>query len=148
MDGWGDRVTHTSPLERTDAAPAPPAPQLNLVADLSETSTGDELQALSSRGLLGAKRWQITAKRIIDIAGAALLTLILSPVMLLAGAAIFVSSRGPILYLQERVGRNGRKFRMAKFRSMVDGAHENRDELTDLNEISGPVFKMREDPAS
>lgn len=54
--------------------------------------------------------------------------------------------KGPILFKQDRVGKDGRVFKMHKFRSMVVDAEERLEELKELNEKTGPVFKMREDP--
>jgi lipopolysaccharide/colanic/teichoic acid biosynthesis glycosyltransferase len=66
----------------------------------------------------------------------------------LLGLALLVrtTSRGPALYLQERVGRNGARFRMVKFRSMRTGAHEEVSELTEANIADGPLFKIADDP--
>jgi lipopolysaccharide/colanic/teichoic acid biosynthesis glycosyltransferase len=60
--------------------------------------------------------------------------------------AIAVSMGRPVLYTQERVGHNGRRFRMFKFRSMVKGAEGMKPELSHLNETGGPTFKARRDP--
>ena len=97
-------------------------------------------------GLLGATRWQRFAKRAVDVVGSGLLIVLLSPLLILAAMAIAVTSRGPVLYVQERVGKGGRLFRMLKFRSMRVQAHDDRDNIIHLNEVSGPVFKIREDP--
>jgi exopolysaccharide biosynthesis polyprenyl glycosylphosphotransferase len=69
------------------------------------------------------------------------------PVMLLAAFAIKMTSRGPIFYLSERIGLDGRPFQMVKFRTMVVGADQQLDELAEHNEMSGGVlFKMKQDP--
>ena len=78
------------------------------------------------------------------LAGAGLL--VLSPLLLLAAVAILVSMGRPVLFIQRRGGLHGRSFRMFKFRTMVHGAEQRRDEMLDENEMSGPVFKMAEDP--
>ncbi len=85
-------------------------------------------------------------KRVIDIVGSALAILILSPVMLLAYAAIKFDSPGPALFKQVRAGRNGRRFVMLKFRSMCTDAEERKQQLAHLNEMDGPVFKITHDP--
>ncbi len=72
-----------------------------------------------------------------------IITLILTPFIALA---IAVDSRGPVIYSQIRVGRNGRHFRMYKFRSMYTDADERKAELLKDNELSGPMFKMENDP--
>jgi exopolysaccharide biosynthesis polyprenyl glycosylphosphotransferase len=89
---------------------------------------------------------EIVAKRIIDFVVAALAILALSPVMLLTAAAIKFTTPGPVFYRQERCGRFGRPFTLTKFRTMVDGAEDRLWEIRHLNEMSGPVFKMRNDP--
>ncbi len=90
--------------------------------------------------------YQLAAKKIMDIIGAiiglvftALLTIVLAP-------AIFISDPGPVFFSQERVGRNGRIFRIYKFRSMYRGAEECRNELEAGNETDGMMFKMENDP--
>jgi lipopolysaccharide/colanic/teichoic acid biosynthesis glycosyltransferase len=87
-----------------------------------------------------------TIKRAIDILIGALLLALLSPIILVAAAAIVCVTRGTPLYAQERVGMNGRHFRMLKLRTMVNGAHAMRDDIMHLNELDGPVFKIRNDP--
>lgn len=89
--------------------------------------------------------WQ-AAKRAIDLTIGVLLLLICGPVMLLAAIAIVLVSPGSPFFVQERVGLNGRTFRMYKLRTMVTGAHLMRDGLRHLNEADGPVFKIRKDP--
>jgi lipopolysaccharide/colanic/teichoic acid biosynthesis glycosyltransferase len=59
---------------------------------------------------------------------------------------IRISSRGPVFYVQERVGRDGGPFRMLKFRSMYRDSHERRNEHAELNIHEGPIFKIRDDP--
>ena len=97
-------------------------------------------------GLLGAAAWQLFVKRGIDIVGSFVLLGLMLPVLLLTAAAIRLSSRGPALFTQERIGRDGRPFRIIKFRSMHLGAHETRLDISHLNEATGLVFKMRKDP--
>jgi lipopolysaccharide/colanic/teichoic acid biosynthesis glycosyltransferase len=80
------------------------------------------------------------------VAGAVVLIVVLAPVMLAVAAAIRLTSRGPALFAQDRIGRTKRSFRMYKFRTMVAGADLIQDELEDRNEASGPVFKIRDDP--
>ena len=87
-----------------------------------------------------------TLKRAIDVLLGALLLLALSPLILLSALAIVCVTGGSPFYEQERVGRNGRRFRMYKLRTMVKGAHEMREDLMHLNELDGPVFKIRNDP--
>jgi exopolysaccharide biosynthesis polyprenyl glycosylphosphotransferase len=90
--------------------------------------------------------WQVLAKQVIDVVGAALLLICFSPVMVAAALAIRLSSPGPVLFRQQRCGLNGRPFTMLKFRSMVTDAEQRRHELEQLNEMTGPVFKVTDDP--
>ena len=89
---------------------------------------------------------QLLFKRWFDLVAASLLILILSPVMLAAAVLIKLTSPGPVLFRQERMGLNGRRFTMYKFRSMYVDAEARLKELMDKNEMSGPVFKMADDP--
>ena len=97
-------------------------------------------------GLLTAPSWQLAAKRTLDIIGSLGLLLLLAPILTVVTIAIAASSRGPVFFVQERVTRDGRPFPMVKFRSMYRDADSRRDEILDLNECSGPVFKVRDDP--
>ncbi|HAR63793.1 MAG: hypothetical protein DKM50_08730 [Candidatus Margulisiibacteriota bacterium] len=90
--------------------------------------------------------YTLLIKEIIDRTFAFIWVIILLPVFLLAALAIRIESKGPILFRQERVGRNGRLFNMYKFRSMGVDAEKQRKELESLNEMSGPVFKITNDP--
>lgn len=85
-------------------------------------------------------------KRFIDLALSLLLILVLSPVMLLAAILIKATSPGPVLFIQKRLGRNKHEFMMYKFRTMHIDAEEKIDGLYHLNEMSGPVFKIKRDP--
>jgi exopolysaccharide biosynthesis polyprenyl glycosylphosphotransferase len=85
-------------------------------------------------------------RRILDFAISAILIVGLSPLLLLVALLIRLDSPGPILYRQVRCGLNGRKFRFYKFRSMVEGAEEMKDNLAAHNVMNGPVFKMENDP--
>ena len=91
-------------------------------------------------------RWWWAAKRGLDLVLGSMLVLLTLPVVALGALGVFFVTGGAPFYAQERVGRNGMRFRMWKLRTMVDGAHEMRDELLHLNEASGPVFKIRNDP--
>ncbi len=85
-------------------------------------------------------------KRILDILISAFMLLILSPFMIVIGVLVKLTSKGPILYRQVRSGLYGRKFYLYKIRSMFDGAEDVLWEIKHLNEMDGPVFKMRNDP--
>jgi exopolysaccharide biosynthesis polyprenyl glycosylphosphotransferase len=85
-------------------------------------------------------------KRTFDLLVAGLLTLICLPPFGLIALLIKLGSPGPVFFRQERMGRNGRVFRIFKFRSMYVGSEKRREELAELNEYSGPMFKIRADP--
>jgi exopolysaccharide biosynthesis polyprenyl glycosylphosphotransferase len=89
---------------------------------------------------------EFAVKRSFDIVGAALLVLAFAPLMTLAALAIKLSSRGPVLYRSMRPGIGGRPFPCLKFRTMVAGAETMQDPLEGRNEVSGAIFKIREDP--
>jgi exopolysaccharide biosynthesis polyprenyl glycosylphosphotransferase len=85
-------------------------------------------------------------KRAVDVVGAVLAILLFAPIMLIVALAVRLSSRGPIIFAQDRCGLGGRQFRFYKFRTMVDGAEERRPDLDHLNEMRGPMFKISRDP--
>lgn len=85
-------------------------------------------------------------KRTIDITGAFLGLVVLSPIILIISILIKLDSKGPILFSQNRVGKDKKVFKMYKFRSMVVNAEELKSKLKEQNEMSGPMFKMKEDP--
>jgi exopolysaccharide biosynthesis polyprenyl glycosylphosphotransferase len=86
------------------------------------------------------------AKRAFDIVVSAAALVIVSPVMLAAAILVKLTSPGPVLFRQERVGLMGRRFQMLKFRSMVANAEALKASLLAKNEQSGPVFKIKHDP--
>jgi len=85
-------------------------------------------------------------KRAFDVAVALTVLFLLSPVLLAVAAAIKIDSPGPVFFRQKRVGLNGRPFTMFKFRSMYMDAEQRLEALRAMNEMDGPVFKMRNDP--
>jgi lipopolysaccharide/colanic/teichoic acid biosynthesis glycosyltransferase len=85
-------------------------------------------------------------KRGFDLAGAAVMLMILLPFFILIALAVKLSSRGPIFYSSVRIGRCGRPFRFVKFRSMYMDADKRLADLMDKNEREGPIFKMKHDP--
>jgi exopolysaccharide biosynthesis polyprenyl glycosylphosphotransferase len=91
--------------------------------------------------------WSGVIKQFIDTAGAMFLLMVLGPTVMLPAAIILkLTSPGPVLFRQKRAGLNGRPFTMYKFRSMVTNAEQLKGELASLNEMSGPVFKVSNDP--
>ncbi len=89
---------------------------------------------------------QLALKRLFDISSSAAALIVLSPLMIGVAILIKMTSRGPILFKQVRVGQHGRPFNMLKFRSMVINAEELKAKLMAKNEQTGPVFKMARDP--
>ena len=87
-----------------------------------------------------------TWKRLIDIVGSTCGIVIATPIVLAAGLAIKLTSRGPVFFRQVRAGQYGRPFTMYKLRTMVVNAEELKSTLLDLNERDGPAFKMKNDP--
>jgi exopolysaccharide biosynthesis polyprenyl glycosylphosphotransferase len=89
---------------------------------------------------------QVAMKRFFDILLSATALWALSPILIVAALAVKLTSRGPVLFKQGRVGMHGRPFNMLKFRSMVVNAEELKGKLMAQNEQTGPVFKMKHDP--
>ena len=90
--------------------------------------------------------WRTEAKRIFDFVSASLLLLIAAPPLVLVAIIIKLESKGPVFFVQDRVGLNKRRFRMLKFRTMQQDAEARMGEIEHLNEKSGPIFKIRNDP--
>lgn len=90
--------------------------------------------------------WRSVAKRTFDVAGSLVLMLAALPLMGLAALAIKLTSPGPVLFRQERVGRDGRRFEVFKLRTMVVDAEERLAEIKHLNQADGPLFKVDRDP--
>ncbi len=107
-----------------------------------EEFEGDYLVTFFRERLL----WQLLLKRILDLAVSSVLLVLLAPLLLVVAFLIKVTSPGPVFFVQERVGMNKRRFNLLKFRSMVVNAENQRQELEALNEMDGPVFKIKNDP--
>ena len=88
----------------------------------------------------------VAAKAVADRVLAGVLIVLLAPLMLLVALAVLIGIGRPVLYVQRRGGLYGHPFPMLKFRTMRNGAEKERDTLSGLNEMDGPVFKMRNDP--
>lgn len=93
-----------------------------------------------------ANEWELFFKRTIDIIFSLIFIILLSPVFILTTIAIKLESKGPVLFSQIRSGVNGRKFTLFKFRSMIVGAEMKKKHLEKMNEMDGPVFKIKYDP--
>jgi lipopolysaccharide/colanic/teichoic acid biosynthesis glycosyltransferase len=88
----------------------------------------------------------MTVKKIIDIFISILMIVVLFPVFIIIGVSIKLTSRGPIIYKQDRVGLRGRQFDLYKFRTMINNADELKKNLEVKNVADGPVFKIKNDP--
>lgn len=93
-----------------------------------------------------ARESQLFVKRAMDIVISGLAIVVSSPFLLVVAILIKLTSSGPVIFKQERVSLNGRKFLLYKFRTMYKDAPEKQSELEALNEIEGPVFKIKKDP--
>ena len=93
-----------------------------------------------------AREWQLFIKRLIDIVVSSIALIFFSPLMIVVASIIRFTSKGPVLFRQTRIGLNGRKFILYKFRSMVADAESLKSKLDEKNEMSGPVFKIKHDP--
>ena len=89
---------------------------------------------------------KLAVKRLMDAVLSALLLVVLAPVLVLIAIAVKATSPGPALFPCDWVGKDGRPFRGFKFRSMVAGADELEASLQDQNEMTGPAFKLTNDP--
>lgn len=85
-------------------------------------------------------------KRSMDVVGALCGLIVLMPLYIVIAILIKIDSKGPVIFSQERVGMDGRRFKMYKFRSMVINAEELKERLKEQNERKGPMFKIKEDP--
>ena len=91
-------------------------------------------------------RFYLFLKRFMDIFASILGLILLSPILIVVSVLIKLDSKGPVFFSQKRVGLHGKTFNMYKFRSMVVNAEEIKDKLKEQNEMSGPMFKMKNDP--
>lgn len=92
------------------------------------------------------REWQLFFKRALDLTVSGLGLIILSPILLIIAGLIKITSPGPVFFRQKRVGVNGRIFTLYKFRTMFKDAEEKLANLEYLNEMEGPVFKIKDDP--
>jgi exopolysaccharide biosynthesis polyprenyl glycosylphosphotransferase len=90
--------------------------------------------------------WPRLAKRILDFTIALALLILLVPLLVTVGILVKLTSPGPVLFVQKRIGLNKRTFNIHKFRTMIVNAEDKLQEIEHLNEVSGPVFKIKNDP--
>lgn len=123
-----------------------------IVPDLFQMSlTQVNVEDLGGVPLIGVRTVSISkgallVKRIMDVTVSAVGLVLCAPLFLVIALAIRLDSPGSVIFRQTRVGLRGRRFEMYKFRSMRMGAEEQQDMLADLNEVNGPIFKIRDDP--
>jgi exopolysaccharide biosynthesis polyprenyl glycosylphosphotransferase len=101
-----------------------------------------ELMVVGTKG----QGWPAVMKRGFDLAISVMLLILLAPVFLVVAILVRWTSPGPAFFGQTRVGLNKRQFRMFKFRTMTADAEQIQDQLLALNEMTGPVFKIKDDP--
>jgi len=121
------------------------------VAPVERVLTAGRLESIDGVGVYSLangpdRAVSLLLKRLVDIAGAAMLMVLLAPVMAILAIAIKRDSKGPVFFRQARVGLHGRAFKLIKFRSMCLDAEDQLEELRDGNEISGHAFKLNNDP--
>ncbi|MCC4414518.1 sugar transferase [Limosilactobacillus reuteri] len=102
--------------------------------------------ALLNRDKIKSRFVYHSIKRIFDIVAATCGIVLLSPLMIIIAVLIKTEDHGPIFYKQVRVGKNGKTFKMYKFRSMFVNADKMLAELKEQNDVEGPMFKMKDDP--
>jgi lipopolysaccharide/colanic/teichoic acid biosynthesis glycosyltransferase len=95
---------------------------------------------------ISRRRRQLAVKRALDVAGALLMILVTAPVMVAAALLVKLTSKGPVLFVQARPGRNGGTFRLLKFRSMYDGADAATSALGSRFSRPGDLVKLADDP--
>jgi len=124
---------------------------VSVLPDVTRVVTSSvELDRIGGFTLLGVRRFEITRssrilKRTFDVVVSSVGLLLLSPLLAVIAIAIKLDSPGPVFFRQRRAGRHGQAFRIIKFRSMFDGADQQKDELMDRNESNG-LFKIADDP--
>lgn len=167
LDGL-DSVLVSSHAEAVALAPTPDAPA-DAVNRLAWRLEGRQIDLLIAPALLDVagprltmrpvaglpilhldeavlSRPQRLGKRSLDVSVALMMLILLSPIILASALAVRLTSRGPVIYRQERIGREGVTFTMLKLRTMVDNADSQRAELRERHDLGEPAFKLRDDP--
>jgi len=114
-----------------------------LAHQTTESLEDDSLLTFHSVVVTGS---HMIAKRVLDLVLSSFVIVLLSPLLLLVALAIKLTSFGPVFFVQDRVGLNKRRFPLYKFRTMIADAEQRIEVLEALNEMDGPVFKIRNDP--
>lgn len=134
-------------IRSTDVeTPAEPAP---FSQDGAAAEAGAVIRVLPGHEggrLSAALPWQMFVKRVVDVIGATLALTVLFPILLATALAVRLTSPGPIIHRQIRIGQDGDPFVFLKFRSMYVDAEHLKKSLTQYNEAEGPIFKIKQDP--
>jgi exopolysaccharide biosynthesis polyprenyl glycosylphosphotransferase len=120
-------------------------------AMLQVVGSAVEFDDVHGVAVLGVRAFSLSrssrlVKRAFDVVGASIVLVLLSPLILMIGLLVRLSSPGPVFFRQERVGRGGRRFKLLKFRSMVSDAEERKAELEEHNQAAEGFFKIPDDP--
>ncbi len=153
--------TQTTVNKKATSSPIQPDPAIRLTLDLRKRAVGVEKAALlPSPATTLAQSIVIPEvdarenydpiyrflKRTMDLTFALFALVLLSPMFMVIGLLIKLTSRGPVFYKQERTGKDGERFLMYKFRTMVNGSEKMKKELERKSHLSWPDFKMKNDP--
>jgi exopolysaccharide biosynthesis polyprenyl glycosylphosphotransferase len=120
-------------------------------AMLQVVGSAVEFDDVHGVAVLGVRTFSLSrssrlVKRVFDVVGASIALVLLSPLILVTGLLVKLTSPGPVFFRQERVGRGGRRFELLKFRSMVPDAEERKAELEEHNQAAEGFFKIADDP--
>jgi exopolysaccharide biosynthesis polyprenyl glycosylphosphotransferase len=135
------QIVETCSVQGIAVRCADPFDAENLITPFSSKTT----QLITIRDC-ARKDWMVYGKRLMDLFVSAVALAILLPILALVALAIKVTSPGPVIFSQERLGKNKHPFRIFKFRTMVSNAESMMNSLEHLNESDGPHFKLRRDP--
>ena len=127
------------------AAIEPQALALDIGRELLDGQAVPSDPLVAEHSTIGAP-WEMRIKRGVDVTISLVVLLVLAPVLLLLAVAIKLTSPGPVLYRQTRLGAYGKRFTLLKFRTMVEGADDMLDKVHHLNAATGPLFKAPSDP--
>lgn len=117
------------------------------IAGVHPTTVWRHRQPLVELTAPSLKGWQLAVKRVMDLVGATIALVLLSPILAVVATLVKLDSLGPVVFTQDRVGLGGRLFKIFKLRTMVDGAEAQRDELLSRSVYSDPrLFKVPSDP--
>ncbi len=136
-----ERQGHPQPQSEVFVYPWP-ASKAPVPDDMEDTTAARRSHDMANFFVSNVPAW----KRAVDIAGAALMMALLSPILLAVWLIVRATSQGPVIYSQYREGLGGRRFLLYKFRTMYVGAERHQQRLRQFSEQDGPAFKMTNDP--